>query len=84
MSFRDPSRHEVTSDLAGNQSIYKSEFIDGIGLSFMFVGGDAGSEVLQQPTAPVRFTWDNWDRFETAHRLKKSYYILKSFYATVQ
>ena len=84
MNFRDPSQREVTSDLWVNQSIYKSEFVDDIELSFVFVDGDGGDEVLQQATAPVRYTWDKWDRFETEHRLKKSYFILKSFYATVE
>lgn len=84
LNFRDPSQREVTSDLWGNRSIYESEFVDDIGLSFVFAGGGSGDEVLQQATKPVRYTWDKWDRFETSHRLKKSYFILQSFYDTVE
>lgn len=49
----------------------------------MFAGGD-GDDVPQQATTPVRYTWDTWDRFGTAHRLKESYFIMKSFFASVQ
>ena len=83
LEVRVTSRREVTADLWDDKSVNESKFVDDIGLSFVFAGGD-GDDVAQQATTPVRNTWDMWDRFETAHRLKESYFIMKSFFASVQ
>ncbi|WP_394282181.1 hypothetical protein [Corynebacterium sp.] len=91
LNFRDPSRKEVTSDLIATQSIYQSERIDDIGISLLYIEGDQPQQILPatdpslQSVAPMRrYTWQDWDRFETTSRLKQSYYHLQDFFATVE
>ena len=91
LSFRDPSHKEITGDIVHENSIYASEFIEDIGLSFLFVEGGKAKQTLP-PTPPGsnvippahRYTWENWDRFETPLRLKQSYYHVKDYFAVVQ
>ena len=45
LSFRDPSHKEITGDIVHENSIYASEFIEDIGLSFLFVEGGKAKPV---------------------------------------
>ena len=89
LNFRDPSRKEVTADIIANESIYKSDFIENLGLSFLWVENGETKQSLPAKKGDEipkmkRYSWENWDRIETTPRLKKSYDILRDYFATVE
>ncbi|SER99771.1 hypothetical protein [Corynebacterium cystitidis] len=90
LSFKDPSRKEITSDFITSGSIYDGEHIDDIGLSFMFIEGNAPTQTMPETDtttftmAPMRrYTWENWDRIEGTPRLKQSYFHLQDYFAVI-
>ncbi|MCQ9371372.1 hypothetical protein NQ024_08975 [Corynebacterium sp. 35RC1] len=84
LNFRDPSRKEIMTDFIANQTIDQGRMVEDIGLAFTFNTGDGVQQTLPaQPEGtqiipPMkRYTWENWEHFETESRLKQSYYELQ-------
>lgn len=89
LSVRDPSTKEIAADFNVIDSIYGGEFIEDLGIGFLFV--DDGQPVQTLPgrnpgsnqIAPLhRYTWENWTYFDTTPRLKQSYYHLQDYFST--
>lgn len=79
LNVRDPSRKEITADFVKSDNIYDSQFTKDVGMRF----GVVQDGTLRELSA-ARYTWDNWERFGTTQRLKKSYGILQDYFTTVE
>ncbi len=75
MNVMDPSQKEIIADFYTNEEI-AGQTINGVNIGV--AAADSQETVFLSP-----YTWDNWEMPTTHERLKKSYYVLQDYFASL-